>query len=84
MKPFGYALATVVVLLLLYVGLYFSLVTVRPTAGPAFRPGEFGAARRSANYRFGGELAASVFAPIHHLDAEYFRRGTWWEVSLPP
>lgn len=76
------ALSTFATLSLLYVGLYFLLVTTDEGRINI----NSGRNHRVARYRVGDKVAAAIFAPIHQLDRK-LRPDTWtpkvpWPVDL--
>jgi hypothetical protein len=74
----GYVVAGLVVLAALYVGAYYAMVKPSPLsffAGVGPWPME-------TRYRFGGEVSASIFAPLEQLDRRFFPAR--WEVPFVP
>jgi hypothetical protein len=69
MKQVCWVIAVVLLLLLLYPALYLVLVYF---AEDPSRPDDF-----VPEYRVGGEVAKSVFAPLHDLDRRMIRPRAW-------
>lgn len=68
-KRWGIAVAG---LLALYMGAYYALV--HPAIYEGFLPHP-----RTVEYRWGGDLTETIFAPAHFIDANLIRSGFWHE-----
>ena len=69
LRECGYAIAVVVVLLVLYGGAYLALSTKVEL--------DFGT---YVDYRFGGEWSATIFEPAHDVDR--FLRADFWRAEI--
>ena len=76
MRVFGSAAAALLVLLALYVGSYYASVE----RSFHYVVGNDGTLFRSADYRFGGRTAESVYTPWHTVDRKL--RGGYWTESI--
>ena len=74
LRECGYAIAVVVVLLLLYGGAYLALMTYTNVGSGRLIP--------ILQYRFGGEWSHGFFAPAHEVDRRF--RPDLWRFELGP
>ena len=84
MKHVVNTLVVVIALLLLYVALYYALVVPSRISHVSGMEGGRLQARRNAEYRFGGNVTATIFGPMHGIDSELLRPGVWLsEMPMP-
>jgi hypothetical protein len=71
-------------LLSCYAAAYLALVVPGAVGQIVLTQGTQFLATRTAQYRVGGEYAAALFGPAHHLDSTVLRRGVWLVESANP